>query len=374
MHQNVEKKNYGGDAYTGIQNAAADTANNVYAVGSMVRHVGSSVVEAIYFVAGMSFLVLSVLFFTLGLKQQILALDGVKDYGAKEKMREIGLSSMSAEATSVSAELEENISMLKHLVDVGIISDKEYEQKKDILLEKERQKPRFCHNCGSQVTPGSKFCSSCGTEIASVQQTTTADTASVSPVSTAPAEPAVNSVTPAANPVATVVENVVKEPVIEVEESEVIEETVVEDKVEEAETVEKAIAEDKVEETETVEKAIAEDKVEETETVEKAIAEDKVEQTEPEMINAEADPVAEIEETDAGKPEEPAAPVDRRAWFDEILLAKGENIGQCDYCGRKYFYRVFANWEDKSGKSSGDVCCNCFESLNIISDQDQVAE
>ena len=38
----VSHKSYGGDAYTGIQNAAADTANNIESVGGLIADVANA--------------------------------------------------------------------------------------------------------------------------------------------------------------------------------------------------------------------------------------------------------------------------------------------------------------------------------------------
>lgn len=56
--EHVELLSYGGDAYTGIQNAAADTANNVYLLNN-----------SLYFLFGCSFSIVSLVFLALTLSK-----------------------------------------------------------------------------------------------------------------------------------------------------------------------------------------------------------------------------------------------------------------------------------------------------------------
>ena len=59
---------YGGDAYTGIQNAAAQTANNVYYMNDNLVALGTFVVTA----SGFFFLLVSLTFALIGAKELVL--------------------------------------------------------------------------------------------------------------------------------------------------------------------------------------------------------------------------------------------------------------------------------------------------------------
>ena len=57
----------------------------------------------------------------------------------------------------------ENLMKLKDLLDAGLITKKEFEQKKKAVLSVGSVKK--CPNCGAEVGENSKFCGSCGTKI-----------------------------------------------------------------------------------------------------------------------------------------------------------------------------------------------------------------
>jgi len=64
---------YGGDAYTGIQQAAADTSRNVANLISTCRSGLESVVKAIYISVAFVLVALAGLFVTLGVKHKLVA-------------------------------------------------------------------------------------------------------------------------------------------------------------------------------------------------------------------------------------------------------------------------------------------------------------
>ena len=59
---NVPSQTYGGDAYTGIQNAAASTSNNTYRVGENI----SNLAKCITTISGFMFIIVGATFGTLG--------------------------------------------------------------------------------------------------------------------------------------------------------------------------------------------------------------------------------------------------------------------------------------------------------------------
>lgn len=59
---NVPYETYGGDAYTGIQNAAASTSNNTFNVGENI----SNLAECITTISGFIFVIIGIMFAALG--------------------------------------------------------------------------------------------------------------------------------------------------------------------------------------------------------------------------------------------------------------------------------------------------------------------
>ena len=64
---------YGGDAYTGIQNAAADAANNVRELVYLNGDGFANITFSVFLVAGFLFLLVCVCFFALGVKMMLEA-------------------------------------------------------------------------------------------------------------------------------------------------------------------------------------------------------------------------------------------------------------------------------------------------------------
>ena len=105
---------YGGDAYTGIQNAAAQTANNVRYVTEAVGYVGGS------------------LLMVTGL---ILIAVGVNTWPGSLNLQGLGLPFGQANAPTQDAPVQDAPA--------------------DV----------FCPNCGAAQQPGTVFCANCGSKI-----------------------------------------------------------------------------------------------------------------------------------------------------------------------------------------------------------------
>ena len=65
----VKKYSYGGDAYTGMQNASAQAASNVYYLGYNVSHFAHCVAV----IAGFAFIITAFVFATLGVSKLMIA-------------------------------------------------------------------------------------------------------------------------------------------------------------------------------------------------------------------------------------------------------------------------------------------------------------
>ena len=96
---------YGGDAYTGIQNAAADTANNVGRLGYLVE----GIVAQLYILSGILCIIIA-MYWLAG----VLAIDKTK---------------ISKPETSL-----DTLGKYKNLLDSGVISQEEFETMKKQLL------------------------------------------------------------------------------------------------------------------------------------------------------------------------------------------------------------------------------------------------
>ncbi|MBR2645973.1 MAG: hypothetical protein IKD47_00225 [Clostridia bacterium] len=65
----VLKETYGGDAYTGIQNAVADTANNIRALSLDIEEFGLEVLKMMNSFFGYILLVVGLLIFAIGVRE-----------------------------------------------------------------------------------------------------------------------------------------------------------------------------------------------------------------------------------------------------------------------------------------------------------------
>lgn len=122
----VSYEYYGGDAYTGIQNAAADTANNV---GRLISNT-AELEELAQTAVALFFVILTLLFVTFGIKNLMeaktnpvpVAAENAPQPAAEEKKPE------------GNEGLVEQLQKYKKLLDEGVISEADYENAKKRIL------------------------------------------------------------------------------------------------------------------------------------------------------------------------------------------------------------------------------------------------
>ncbi len=119
---------YGGDAYTGIQNAAADTANNIAKLGGDV----SDHLNTIGMFAGIIVILAGVYMLALSLR----------DLELKKKAKEVPAEAEVAAPIDTPNEpvgsedyMIEKIEKYKKLLDAGAITEEEYDTKKKQILD-----------------------------------------------------------------------------------------------------------------------------------------------------------------------------------------------------------------------------------------------
>ena len=117
---NVANKTYNGDAYTGIQNAVAGTANNVFMIGSGLQNT----IEDAYIFAGL---------FVLFIGLYMLGVTFASMNKEVKKQTEVQTASASIAVPSEISVLQ-NIEKYKKLLDVGAITQEEFDAKKSQLL------------------------------------------------------------------------------------------------------------------------------------------------------------------------------------------------------------------------------------------------
>ena len=116
----VVKKNYNGDAYTGIQHAVADAADNVSTLGRGLQNT----IEDAYIFAGL---------FVLFIGLYMLGVTFATMNKEVKKQTEVQAASASITVPSEISVLQ-NIEKYKKLLDVGAITQEEFDAKKSQLL------------------------------------------------------------------------------------------------------------------------------------------------------------------------------------------------------------------------------------------------
>ena len=100
------KQSYGGDAYTGIQNAASATANNVERLGYLI----DGVVEQLYVICGIACMIIALYWFACA------------------------LASSDKKAAPKTETALDTLTKYKNLLDSGVITQEEFETMKQQLL------------------------------------------------------------------------------------------------------------------------------------------------------------------------------------------------------------------------------------------------
>lgn len=123
----INREYYGGDAYTGIQQAVADTGNNVNTLGDTVARAGDEILEA--------FMVTSAFIFTLVFFVCLYV--AIKTF--TEKIEEEAKASDTVHAAATVAEKANGdeiteIERFNDLKERGLISEEEFELKRKKLL------------------------------------------------------------------------------------------------------------------------------------------------------------------------------------------------------------------------------------------------
>ena len=112
---------YGGDAYTGIQNAVADTSNNVRHLGDgLERAIGDAYKYTGFLLAFIGLYLLGATFMSMNRQKQ---------------SQPIAQSVNSVGTPPVEDPIVENLKKYKQLLDSGIITQEEYDEKRRQLLE-----------------------------------------------------------------------------------------------------------------------------------------------------------------------------------------------------------------------------------------------
>ena len=134
----ISHESYGGDAYTGIQNAAADTGNNVRYIGMGIEELYDKVCQIgafILFIAG-----------------SLISLKYAKEFIGilKEEKLETGLTTRLDPAQEIEPVFVNNV-VAEPLSPMPV-------QEAPVP----QQGPRVCSNCGQTVSAEATFCANCG--------------------------------------------------------------------------------------------------------------------------------------------------------------------------------------------------------------------
>ena len=117
---------YGGDAYTGIQQAVADTGNNVNTLGNTIAYAGTKILDAILTTGAFVFMLI---FF-------VCLYTAIRTFTSKivEETKGVDTANVSATVADISNDEIVEIERFNDLKNRGLISEEEFEAKKKQLL------------------------------------------------------------------------------------------------------------------------------------------------------------------------------------------------------------------------------------------------
>lgn len=134
----ISHESYGGDAYTGIQNAAADTGNNIRFLGMGIELLYDKVCQIgafILFIAG--------LLISLKYAKELIAI-------LKEEKQDSGITTMLDRAERIEPPVFNSV-MSEPVVAAPVQED-----------VPENAGPKVCSACGQTVSDDAVFCANCG--------------------------------------------------------------------------------------------------------------------------------------------------------------------------------------------------------------------